>query len=483
MALVFAALWWTSHPPRPQHPTGDLYSHLSVARHLVRGEGFRTDMAYPLSFAWDFARELPQPLVHRPPGFALLLTVPHLAAGGDPGRTLAAVRLLQLVLLTAVAWLGSAAWFARKRPGAALGWLVLLGTNPLLAFAVDWGHVELVAALLLLAIWLRRREGMSRLGPVEGLLLGTLGLLRPELVLVPVVWWVVGWRGPRPTARALAAFLAAFLLLTSPWALRNAVLTGNPFFSIQAQAEHVKDTTSFPGYSVYRGLAPQPLLTTLRDDPVPVLRKIARGGKFFWREGRQLAPWPLLIIPFAGVVLLLRKGRLRFSRRRRGVEYAEPLPEDLTGWGLIAGTLVLLVGFYAAFDHTLRHLEVLLPILLWETGPLLAEVPARGLPARLGRLVGRPWVAAAVAMACATGLVLLAPARPTGWNEAAAGAVRGQTLVRDETARLKAAPLGVVFVKTSAAPWFADRPAVWDPDDEAVREAIRAYLAAGPASP
>ncbi len=81
--LVFGCVWAVLHAPVPPDPNADLYDNLSVARHLVRGEGFLCDLAYPLSFAFPFAARVPQPLIHRPPGQPLLLTLPVLAARGD----------------------------------------------------------------------------------------------------------------------------------------------------------------------------------------------------------------------------------------------------------------------------------------------------------------------------------------------------------------------------------------------------------------
>lgn len=65
--VFFLAVWLPLHPAQPPQPTADVYTHLTVARHLTRGDGFQTDIAYPLSFAFEFARELPQPLIHRQP--------------------------------------------------------------------------------------------------------------------------------------------------------------------------------------------------------------------------------------------------------------------------------------------------------------------------------------------------------------------------------------------------------------------------------
>ena len=90
-AVVFLAIWLPFHPARPVQPTADVFTHLTVARHVVRGEGFRSDIAYPLSFAFDFARVLPQPLVHRQPGFSALLTLPVLVTDADPEASLRGV--------------------------------------------------------------------------------------------------------------------------------------------------------------------------------------------------------------------------------------------------------------------------------------------------------------------------------------------------------------------------------------------------------
>ncbi|MCP4573023.1 MAG: hypothetical protein GY838_11770 [bacterium] len=480
LAVAFASVWYITHPARPVHPTGDLYDSLATARHLARGEGFLTDLAYPLSFAWDFARELPQPLLHRPPGFPLLLTIPYAAAGGDPERAVDAVRVFQLVLLTGLAWLGSTAWLRRGRPGAAAGWLVLLGANPLLVFAVDWGHVEMAAALVLLAMWLRRRGGTTGLTWHDGLGAGVLGLLRPELVIVPVVWWAADWRGRRPTLHSLTAPALAFLALTAPWTLRNTAVAGDPFFSIQAHAEHLKDTIHHPGYGIYLGLEPQSLVSTLADDPLPVLKKAGRGLRFFWREGHGLAPWLLLLVPLLGAALLVRE---KLHPPLEGD--AKKIPDLAAGPGVVGLTLILLTVLYAVYDHSLRHLAVLVPIVLWETGPFLAELPAEFVLSWFGKadsrdrsLLERPWFLAPAAAVCASLLVWAMAEAPAGWDEAAAEAARRQPQVRQETERLLQAPPGPVFVKTSAAPWYADRPAVWDPDDDDVRATIRGYLGA-----
>lgn len=478
VALALCGAWWALHPPRPLEPTADLYTHLSVARHLGRGEGFLTDVAYPLSFAWPFARTLPQPLLHRAPGYPLLLAGPVAAAGG-PERAVAAARLLQVVLLGGLVWLGSAAWLARGRPGAAIGWAALLVAHPLVGYAVDWGHDELAAALVLLACWLRHRDGARAPAAADGLLLGALALLRPELLWLPPLWWLLR-RPARPRLRALAVCAVACAAVAGPWAVRNARLTGDPLFSLQAHAEHLKDTRAFPGYTVYRQLEPRPLVATLLHDPVPVARKTWRGLAFFRRELGSFLPVPVAVA-LLGCGLALAVRRLA-PRRRVPPPGAWDAPAGpVADLGAVGLALAAAAGLYAVFDHSVRHLEVLLPVAAWTLGPWLAERPWAWLAARLGPRRPAPpgWMLGAVGAAVGLAVALAWVRPPAGWDRAEAFAAQAAPLVAREVRLLQQSPPGVVFVQTAAAPWFADRAAVWDPLDPQVRARITALLEEG----
>ncbi len=315
-ALLFLVVWVPTHSARPVMPTDDLYTHLSVARHLARGEGFLTDVTYPLSFAFPFARELPQPLIHRQPGFAILLTAPYLAAEGYPHRVVEQVRHMQIILLGLLVMVGTVYFIRRGHPAAIAPWMVFLFANPLLVFAVDWGMVELVCSLLLLVLWLRMRgEKPGRPNWIDGLLAGVLCMLRLDLFWVPVLWWVLLSFQKRDNSpilasrrRRLGLVVLAWFLVIAPWAIRNIQVTGQPAFSLQAYAEHVKDTRTWPGYSVYRQLEPQPFFETLTTDPVPVLRKVGRGMKFFYRDMHRLAPLLVLITLAIGTLASWRSG-------------------------------------------------------------------------------------------------------------------------------------------------------------------------------
>ena len=91
--------------------------------------------------------------------------------------------------------MGAAALRRCGDTAAVAPWLLLMGTHPLLGYAVDWGLEELPAGVLLMVLWLRRRAP----GKTDGLLLGLLGLMRLELLFLPLLWWVLSGvrrRGP-----------------------------------------------------------------------------------------------------------------------------------------------------------------------------------------------------------------------------------------------------------------------------------------------
>jgi len=444
--LVFGLAWGLGRPARPLPPSSDLYTHLSVARHLVRGEGYLTDCAYPLSFAYPFARDLPQPLIHRMPGYGTMLTVPWLLSGRDPSRAVTAVRLMQMLLVLTVVGLGS---FALVRRGSLAGvpfWLILLGTSPLLGFAVDWGQDEVLTALMLLVGWLhlRRRQPPSPL--FMGTLAGLLALVRLELFWVPLLWWIVLVRRHEQDPEGNLRFglmLAMAVVVLIPWSLRNLELTGQPFFTLQSAAEAAKDTRTFPGYSVYQGLEPQPLLTFAVEHAEPLARKIVRGLRFYLENMPRFLAWPWLLVILAATLPRVH---------RRGLVTA-------------GGTVLLLMVFYSPFDHSLRHLLPLLPLVTWE----LAAFASRPDPGITGCRSGlRAGILAGAAVAAA----LLFPCRLPGWESAARDAAHLQDSIRAETRALKEAPESVAFTPFAAAPWFADRAAVWEPMDTRVRERI-----------
>ncbi len=461
--LAFGCLWTAVHPPTPPEPTADLYENLSVARHLVRGEGFLCDIVYPLSFAFPFAARVPQPLIHRPPGQPLLLTLPVLVSRGDREAAERAARLLHAVLLALIAAGGVRAARRADRSEAALPWLALLVASPLLAMTTGWAQSEIPCALLLGLLWWRLREGKGeataprapdaglRGALVAGGLAAATALVRAELWWIPWLWLAANGR-LRARRTALAA-LTAWLLLLAPWGLRNARLTGDPCFALQTVGEAVKETPAWPGLDVYRQLTPQPLLDTLRHDPALLARKTAAGLRYFTARAGRWLPWPLWLA--AGLLLLHRGG----CGARRA-------PSPLALLLLTTGLLTLQ---YAALSHSLRHLAPLLPLLgleIWlaVAGWLRARRPTWSPAARAGALA-----------AAALAVQLAAPARLPGWEAARDAAVTARPVTTRAVAEAALLPPGPLFSDNGALLWLSGRAGVWLPLPSAL-EAVRARV-------
>lgn len=493
-AFLFLCWWIPVHRAEPLLPTADLYTHLSVARHLTAGEGFQTDITYPLSFAFPFARELPQPLIHRGPGYGLLMLLPYQAAGRDPADTITAVRWLQILILGLIVLTGAVGHLRRMQVISLAPWLVLMGANPLLVYAVDWGFEELLAGWLVLMIWLRTREGRLP-GLPEGILAGMLTVLRLDLFWVPVLWWIWFTRerhllplaneAGKPTRpwRGILVAMTVLILFQAPWAVRNLRLTGQPFFSLQGQAELVKDTSTWPGYSVYQQLTPQPVATALAADPGPILRKVARGLKFYTLHLPRLLPLPFLLLGTVLVFVLLR-GKITHlpCPFRRGREHPMSILAEDTPLGPLAAaafTTGLLAIQYSFFDHSLRHLLVILPVMAWEFSPVTGDLAARFLARRIPSWPSRP--RAAVVMT-ASGLITLAViwlswSPLEGWNQARTQARSAAPHLDERVAAFARAEGPVIFVADASVTWYGNRPAVWDPGQGEIREKIREYLA------
>lgn len=438
-AVVFTLVWIVLHPATPSPADSDFYTHLATARHLVRGEGFLNDVVYPLSLWFPFADRAPQPLVHRPPGYPLLLTLPVGLSGDDPRRAEDLTRLLHAALLGLTVAAGAAALWRRGRLDAALPWCATLLLSPLLAMTAGWSQVETPVALLLLLLWVRRRDGAAASAPaavIDGLLAAAVALLRTDLVWVPWLWLLLtGCRG-----RALLRTAAVWVLLMAPWWIRNLVVTGQPFFALQAYAEHLKGTAQLPGYAAYLRESPEWLGATLLRQPGLLLGKTGAGLVYYLARLDNWLPWGMLA---AGVAAAL-------VRRPGGARTLRPT-------ALLAGTLALLVIVYAPFSHDLRHLAVLLPAAAWELWLLLAD--------RLRVVRPGAWPSARAAVLIAAGALALAltPARLPGWDQARERAIAAAPGLPSAVARCRDLPPGPILTDSAALLWHTRRAGVWWP--------------------
>jgi hypothetical protein len=470
VALAFTAAWLVLHPALPVPVNADLYTHLGVARHLVQGDGFLCDLAYPLSAAFPWGRDLPQPLLVRQPAFGVLLTVPYMLAGRDPATTVTSVHLMQALLLGLVVCIGMRALDSHLALTAAPAWLLLLLASPLLHLAASWGWTELAGGLGLLATWVRWRNravpARRRALLLDGSLAGAIAMLRIDLAWVPLLWWLVLGYGPaarRSSALPRAAVWLAigWLLVTTPWFVRTARVAGSPFFTLQGQAIEVDLGERGWSYGLLRGLTPVTLADALRDQPAAAI-KVRHGVRVFGETLGLWLPWGLWIV---GASLGARQ---LWRRRRRGRTWFAAGGTTLT----LGLTLALLVLQYALLSQEVRHLLVMLPVLSWELAVLSAATlrRARRLRAPLAR---------AGAMLAVTGAALLLTPPGIGGEQAGLATAPAEATAAAALAQVASAlPPGPVFTDNEAVLWLADRAGMWSPYDERVEAEIRARVPA-----
>lgn len=465
IAVAFGGVWLAVHPSQPQLPNGDVFTSLGVARHLAAGNGFLNDTSYPLFTAYEWGKELPQPLIHRPPGLSILLLPSWWLAGGDPARAEALVQPVMVVVIVAMALVGLLGLRRQDHLAGSGAWLVLLITSPFLALGVAWGWGEIPAAALLLGLW---RLGRNR--PPAGQSVGrtvayaalcaVLAMLRSDLLWVPVLWWVVAAlvdtrrRFLVSAQRTLIAAVVGVVLI-APWYIHVASHTGNPLNNPLMEGVQLDLTEQWWDYPMLRSRTPLPLAENVAARPVQVLHKTAVGIKGYLRTLGLWLPW---LIWIAGGALWLAQVRRRRQRGESIWYAAGPL-------GYLGVTLGLMMVEYGFFSHEPRHLLPLMPLLAWE-GVVLAD---RALRPRLRRTLVRGAVLAGLALLAA----VVTPCGLGGERGNLATAQELAPVVDAVTAMNQDLPPGPVFADNAVVPWRLGRPMVWSPYDARIEAEIR----------
>ncbi len=464
----FLGAWVAFHPAIPLDANGDVYDSLSAARNLLEGRGLRHDVIYPLTTAFAWGRALPQPMLERPPGLALLLAPALALTRGDPTLAPRAVRVVQIALLGVTVLVGLLGLQARRAGAAAAAWLLLLLLSPQLGLAASWGWVEVPCGLLLLVLWLRLRErdpcvagaGAFRAAIVDGACAGLLTLLRTDLIWVPLLWWLFAalrsprFRGEARTAgRHLALSVGAWLLLTLPWWIHVTRVAGSPLFNPLSYALQLDLSQGQWDYQRLRGLVAVPMLENLRDNFVPALVKVRHGVRFFAETLGRWLPWAV----WAVALLLVAE---RWRRLRRGAASPAVGPVVLLG-ATVAGAVLV----YAFVSQEVRHLLVLLPALSWEIA-LLVERRAAG-------VLQSPWARGLVLAAGAGLAILIAPPRLVQARAQVELARSQAPLVAVLAREVATWPPGPIFTDNSAVCWLTRRTGVWSPYDTQVEQTVR----------
>jgi hypothetical protein len=156
---------------------------------------------------------------------------------------------------------------------------------------------------------------------------------------LPVALFVY-YSGGRNKGPALGAFLVGFAVLALPWMIRNAMLTGNPFFGLRA-LEIGMATAQHPGMSLYRSTVPTSVLSLLQETQGDIFRK-------FWAGVNQgYSGFPILGQPYLMAFFI---AGLFYSFRRTGVNAMRAMVIGAFFLTIICGSMFFFqLGTVAAF--------------------------------------------------------------------------------------------------------------------------------------
>lgn len=209
VGLITAYFGWD----RPLGQDGADYH--ALAANIVAGHGYAVFPGQPS--AW------------RPPGYPAYLSAVYAVTGGSHAVVRGTHCLLGGALAFLMFLLGRALADHRVGVGAAL----VAAIYPLFAAMVGFLYTESlylpgVVAVALVFLWLREAPCGTR-ALVLGAAAGLSALIRPNLLILPVLGGAALWAGGLPLRRAsalTAAMVAGAALVVAPWTARNWAVLG-----------------------------------------------------------------------------------------------------------------------------------------------------------------------------------------------------------------------------------------------------------------
>ena len=361
-----------------------------LGRHISQGQGYVTSFIRPL--AWAVKPTLfGQPELYQAPLFPLVLGSLFLALGASDLVAALGSVVFHIGTLTMVYLLGRRLF---GHTAAALAAVLVAVNLQLVAYAISGLAVPLATFLVTLAVYLLyTNQGSVRRSALCGAIMGLaclaeyacVGYLVAAAVLAVVL-------APGRRAKHLAGFLLGAVVVLAPWAYRNAVVAGNPFFTLKLYWLAMF-STAHPGSSLLRttDLAAAGPLAFVTGSPGALARKWVVDSKALLEMTPALTG--LYLVPFLVVGLLRRLGDKRATVLRNWVVAAvvgqavliaffNPSPELLTP--LVPVAAVLATGYFVLFAGELgrRRFRWAAALLIAVTAYPLASNLALAQPAR-----------------------------------------------------------------------------------------------------
>ena len=428
-----------------------------VARNIARGEGFTTKLVRPLSLA---VNERTKSIDHHPE-LTMAPLQPLVISGFfktfGPHARVVAWECGLFFLLT----VGLTYWFALKVSNARVAILAmaLVATNvTILRYAISGLETLLLTFLFTALLFLLYLHWASR--DLRLLWSGLAGLV-VGLIYLTEYAWVIIWlpalaviffnSREKRLLPNLGVFVALSVLVAMPWFVRNANITGNPFFSFR-WTESVMGTLQHSGNTLYRtwDTAPPGFVGFVIEEPRQTYQKVRSSllgvwptiadtpGPFLW--GFFLAA---ILFPFAG---LYPSGGTGFERVRK--------------FTYVAMFLILVV--FAFLGTAARTLVPFVPIITIIGLALFCQLLTRRIAGVESERVERRWntvgVGAIVLVHVMPLLLVMVTAFPRP-------VTTGRPFMRaaNELNSLVAEGRPVVTDIPWVIAWYADRPAVYLP--------------------
>jgi len=407
---------------------GDALAAAQTAREIVAGHGVATLWAFPMEIALR-GGEFPRPDLAQGPLYPLVLAA-FFGAFAATDRVVAAVSLLFLIA-TGIALYALASRAFGRTAGVLAVVFFVVGLETLMQ-GVSGSRLPMAAFLVTLAaVLLYGRECTARRAAAAGAVLSLAYLTdAANLALVIPFGLFAVYLGAERRWRRLALFAVGFVAVAAPWWIRNAVVAGDPFYSLRHYWAGMF-TSTHPEFTLLRGTDTSALgvWSYLAEHPREFVAKIVRNLQAL--HTRAPAALGIYVVAFflAGILHPLQDGRARLLRKC-----------------LYVG-LVLQMVLCAAQNPNSNFMAPLVPLVLVFAAGFFVHL--------LGRLESRRargWaVAVFVALAVyPTAVTLVAPRVSPNRSRANLDYMK------------QALPAGTVVVSDvpSQVAWYSERPAV-----------------------
>jgi 4-amino-4-deoxy-L-arabinose transferase-like glycosyltransferase len=410
--------------------SSDGSDYASLARNIANGKGFSLENVTPLGLF--FNSQIPQPNNIHAPVYALYLSLWFWIFGASDFIALcASIAALGLLIL-------SGYLLGRKIGGDLIAIItaMLIGTSQITLSAVIGGSPEILAgALIAFSVYFLLTSQNYYALILSGILFGMAILTRYHLAIIGIPLAILFMENFR---RNLFIWLAAVLLAIAPWLIRNWIVLGNPFFTLQYYGEFARGLSNFgdPNY-IYRSFTQMSLGYIITHYPLDWAVKGFSGMIYFAKSFAIYFNY-LGIVPF--IFGLYKIGNFQGVQRK------------LVLLAFLGAVLIMTLG--ALDGHDSSHLVSLQPF--YAIGTLLGGVV-------FARAMGFYRFKIAVTVAA---LLLFLPARypyqETGLRITALKS-EADRQAYEEIARIVSPGEEVVSDVPASVCWYARRKSIWLP--------------------